>query len=237
MSYDAAIDFAVESTGIPDGMMALDIGIRSRSLHVIIWLIWILILFFDWIRNAFLFFTFEMYREVFTGVIHEASTIIWNGPMGAYEFGKFAAGNIFSFILTLVLSLCYFVIFYILLFCLSLFLRNQSGYGFFGGSCNCRSPFPILTFPRFFFLSSCREHCHCVWEWHMRSLQGLSRNIPSLYIFIYIMLHSYVFPSKIWGTEDKITHMSTGDSVRLEKRKCVNEYVNVRGCENERKRW
>ena len=32
-------------------------------------------------------------RELFCGLIHESSTIIWNGPMGAFEFGKFAAGT------------------------------------------------------------------------------------------------------------------------------------------------
>jgi phosphoglycerate kinase len=58
---DAQVGYATDEEGIPDGLMGLDCGPRSR--------------------------------ENFAAVIARAKTIVWNGPLGVFEFPNFAAGT------------------------------------------------------------------------------------------------------------------------------------------------
>lgn len=57
---DTEIDI-VDSKEIPDGMMGLDIGPKTR--------------------------------EIYSNIIKEAKTVIWNGPMGVFEMENFAGGT------------------------------------------------------------------------------------------------------------------------------------------------
>ena len=52
---------AVSSVDIPDGLMGLDIGPKTR--------------------------------QAYASVIRESKTVLWNGPMGVFEWEKFAAGT------------------------------------------------------------------------------------------------------------------------------------------------
>jgi len=58
---DANVGTATDAEGIPEGLMGLDCGPKSR--------------------------------ELFAEAVGRAQTIIWNGPLGVFEFDNFAAGT------------------------------------------------------------------------------------------------------------------------------------------------